>query len=170
MNGLPRTMACHEPQTFHLFTDAASEDRFSGLGGILYNDKGMIVNWFSEAVPPTVLASLNSENKKGFIYELEACAAVQGVIQLCRKLKNHHVILYCDNEAALSALIRCRSESTLVASQLSKLSEFEDEACLNIWFERVASEANPADGPSRRHNDGLPTWLQISWSVESLLG
>ena len=63
MNGLPRTMACHEPQTFHLFTDAASEDRFSGLGGILYNDKGMIVNWFAEAVPPTVLASLNSENK-----------------------------------------------------------------------------------------------------------
>ena len=26
---------------------AASEDKFSGLGGILYNDKGMVVNWLS---------------------------------------------------------------------------------------------------------------------------
>ena len=140
VSGPPRRLACQDQQTYHLYTDAASESDHSGMGGILFNESAMIVNWFSEAVPPTVLASLNSENKKGFIYELEACAAVQGVLHLCAKLKNHNLIVYCDNEAALAAMIRCRSESPLVASQLAQLSAFEEvlgrcPACLQDFVD-----------------------------------
>ena len=55
-----------------------------------------------------------------------------------------------------------------MAAQLSKLSEFEDASCLSIWFERVASAANPADGPSRNAVADLPSWLRVAWPVDSL--
>ena len=59
------------------------------------------------------------------------------------------IILFCDNEAALAALITCRSDSPVVAQHLLALTNFEDHSGCQIWFERVASASNPADAPSR---------------------
>ena len=92
---------------------------------------------------------MNVECKTGFIYELETIAAVQGVLALCAQVKHTDLILFCDNEAALSALIKCRSDSPTVKSALLDLTVFEEARDLNIWFERVASSSNPADAPSK---------------------
>ncbi|CAE7233215.1 unnamed protein product [Symbiodinium sp. CCMP2592] len=155
--------ACDRP-TYHLFTDASYEaDVPAGLGGILYSDGGLLLRWYSESVDTDVLEAINKEGKKGLIYELEACAAVQGVVQLCNSLNDCNLICYCDNEAALAALIKCASESPVVASQLNKLSMLEDEKGISVWFERVESSANPADDPSRFVLDKLPTSFRVRW-------
>ncbi|CAE7823076.1 unnamed protein product [Symbiodinium sp. CCMP2592] len=155
--------ACDRP-TYHLFTDASYEaDVPAGLGGILYSDGGLLLRWYSESADTDVLEAINKEGKQGLIYELEACAAVQGVVQLCNSLSDCNLICYCDNEAALAALIKCASESPVVASQLNKLSMLEDEKGLSVWFERVESSANPADDPSRFVLGKLPTSFRVRW-------
>ncbi|CAE7403450.1 pol [Symbiodinium sp. CCMP2592] len=134
--------ACDRP-TYHLFTDASYEaDVPAGLGGILYSDGGLLLRWYSESVDTDVLEAINKEGKKGLIYELEACAAVQGVVQLCNSLNDCNLICYCDNEAALAALIRCASESPVVASQLNKLSMLEDEKGISVWRRAVVLAAS----------------------------
>ena len=95
---------------------------------------------------------------------------MQGVLQLCSSLSDCNLICYCDNEADLAALIRCVSESPVVASQLAKLSTFEDEKNIGIWFERVESSANPADDLSRFVLHALPRSFRIRWlPAEELL-
>ncbi|CAE7560207.1 unnamed protein product [Symbiodinium sp. CCMP2592] len=154
--------ACDRP-TYHLFTDASYEaDMPAGLGGILYSDGGLLLRWYSESADTDVLEAINKEGKQGLIYELEACAAVQGVVQLCSSLNDCNLICY-DNEAALAALIKCASESPVVASQLNKLSMLEDEKGISIWFERVESSANPADDPSRFVLSKLPVNFRVRW-------
>ena len=46
-------------------------------------------------------------------------------------------VLFCDNEAALAALIAYKSDSPLVTAQLAELCNLEVALDLNIWFERV---------------------------------
>ena len=125
LHGGARLLKACDRTTYHLFTDASYEaSQPAGLGGILYSDRGLLLRWFSECANADVLEAINLEGKQGLIYELEACAAVQGVLQLCGSLSDCDLICYCDNEAALSALIRCASESPVVAAQLAKLSMF----------------------------------------------
>ena len=68
---------------------------------------------------------------------MEVCAAVQGVCKLCTTLRSADIVLFCDNEAALAALIACKSDSPLVTAQLAELCNLEVALDLNIWFERV---------------------------------
>ncbi|CAE7276538.1 unnamed protein product [Symbiodinium sp. CCMP2592] len=159
--------ACDRP-TYHLFTDASYEaDMPAGLGGILYSDGGLLLRWYSESADTDVLEAINQEGKQGLIYELEACAAVQGVLQLCNSLNDCNLICYCDNEAALAALIKCASESPVVASQLNKLSMLEDEKGISIWFERRAScqLQSPLD-PRRRAV--VLTASDLEWGMASV--
>ncbi|CAE7247216.1 unnamed protein product, partial [Symbiodinium sp. CCMP2456] len=171
LHGPPRVLRAGDRPTYHLFTDASYErDQPAGLGGILYSDGGLLLRWLSERAEPDLLNNVNVEGKKGLIYELEACAAVQGLLQLCESLDDCDIICYCDNDAALAALIKCASDATIVAAQLSKLSSFEDAKSISLWFERVESAANPADAPSRFELDGLPKSFRVRWDpVEELL-
>ncbi|CAE7557162.1 unnamed protein product [Symbiodinium sp. CCMP2592] len=165
LHGEARMIRACDRSTYHLFTDASYEaDAPAGLGGILYSDRGLLLRWYSESADPDVLEAINKEGKQGLIYELEACAAVQGVVQLCNSLSDCNLICYCDNEAALAALIKCASDSPVVASQLNKLSMLEDEKGISIWFERVESSANPADDPSRFVFGKLPTNFRVRWA------
>ncbi|CAE7739597.1 pol, partial [Symbiodinium sp. CCMP2592] len=165
LHGEARMIRACDRSTYHLFTDASYEaDAPAGLGGFLYSDRGLLLRWYSESADPDVLEAINKEGKQGLIYELEACAAVQGVVQLCNSLSDCNLICYCDNEAALAALIKCASDSPVVASQLNKLSMLEDEKGISIWFERVESSANPADDPSRFVFGKLPTNFRVRWA------
>ena len=127
------------------------------------------MRWIAEEVSTTVVAAAKDPLKEGFIYELEACAAVIGVIQLCQGIKDADVIVYIDNEAALSALIRCKSPSTVVASLLMDLCDFEDSSGIHLWFERIPSKSNPADAPSRLVFDHLPKAFRQRFDVAAHL-
>ena len=161
--GEARSVSSAHRQTFHLFTDASLENGKSGIGAILYNSQGLVVNWYSEEVQEEVVSALNVDSKKGFIYEMEAFAAIHGVIRLCQKLRNVDLIVYCDNQATVAALVKSSSEAPVVRGLLVKLNDVETSRGINCWFERVASAANPADAPSRASVANLPLHCRIRW-------
>ena len=152
----PRLLRACDRSCFHLFTDASLDDAAGGLGCILHASSGLCLRWIAEEVSAAVVSAAKDPLKDGFIYELEACAAVIGVTQLCRGIKDSDIIVYIDNEAALSAMIRCKSSSLVVASLLRDLCDFEDVSGNHLWFERIPSKSNPADAPSRSVFDHLP--------------
>ena len=170
LHGPPRALRACDYPTYHLFTDASYEqDQPAGMGGILYSQSGLLLRWFSERASLEVLDAINADGKAGLIYELEACAAVQGLLQLCQGLNDCDIICYCDNDAALAALIRCASDAPVVAAQLTKLSSYEDSRNVHVWFERVESAANPSDDPSRFVLASLPASFRCRWSPEEEL-
>ena len=152
----PRLLRACDRSCFHLFTDASLDDAAGGLGCILHASSGLCLRWIAEEVSAAVVSAAKDPLKDGFIYELEACAAVIGVTQLCRGIKDSDILVYIDNEAALSAMIRCKSSSLVVASLLRDLCDFEDVSGNHLWFERIPSKSNPADAPSRSVFDHLP--------------
>ena len=164
----PRRVTTAKRMCYHLYTDASLEGGASGLGGILFNTSQLVINWFAETVCASLLETINPDGKEGFIYEMEVCAAVQGVCSLCTSLRSADIVLFCDNEAALAALIACKSDSPFVTAQLSELCNLEAALDLSIWFERVPSASNPADEPSRMKLDRLAASSRVRWSPEIL--
>ena len=76
----------------HLYTEGGR----GGLGAVLRNSSGLLPRWFSEDLDQDVISSLNVEGKEVFIYELEALAAVRGVLDLCTQLRHTDLVLFPD--------------------------------------------------------------------------
>ena len=116
----------------------------------------------SEAVSADAVVMDEDPSKNGFVFELEACAASIGLIQMCAG--------YDSNEAALSALIRCRSSSAVVSSFLMTFCEYKDASGNQHWCEQITSKSNPADAPSRMTCDHLPISFRQRLDVDKGLG
>ena len=159
--GDARRVSASHRNCMHLYTDASFEGGRGGLAAVLYNSSGLLLR--------CVISSLNVEGKEGFIYELEALAAVRGVLDLCTQLRRTDVVLFLDNDAALRALILSNSSSSVLQVLLVKLNEFEIANDLNIWFERIASASNPADSPSRGEVKHLLVSFQVRLNHRNLL-
>ena len=167
--GPPRKVRACARQCYHLYTDASLDSDCGGLGAILYSSSSLCLRWFSEHVELSHVEALKDPSKEGFIYELETFAAVQGLVNLCAPIKDADVILYVDNEAALGALIKCRSGSPVVSALLRDLCNFEDRSGNCVWFERIPSASNPADAPSRFDVNGLPPSFRNRLDVKILI-
>ncbi|CAE7221591.1 unnamed protein product [Symbiodinium sp. CCMP2592] len=154
-------------QVYHVYTDASYDDQGGGLGGLVYDFKGLCLAWFSEVVTSKDLEIINPDGKLTLIYELETLAAVLGAT-LIPNLRHCDIVLFVDNEASLAALIRGQSDCPFVQSLLSRLFQAEEERDLAIWFERVRSESNPADAPSRGDHS-FPAFSRRRFNVQSLL-
>ncbi|CAE7252362.1 unnamed protein product [Symbiodinium pilosum] len=103
----------------------ASAKAFESLRGRLLFAENQI---FGGSLPDQeVISSLNVEGKDGFIYELEALAAVRGVLDLCTQVVHTDLVLFLDNDAALRALIKSSSSSPVLQELLRALNEFEVE-------------------------------------------
>ena len=167
--GDARVVSAAHRNCMHLYTDASFENGRGGLGAVLYNSDGLLLRWFAETLDQEMISSLNVEGKKGFIYELEALAAVRGVLDLCTKLVHTDLVLFLDNDAALRALIKSNSSSPVLQALLLRLNEFEMAHDVNIWFERIASASNPADAPSRDDTSHLPPSFRVRPCLRDLL-
>ena len=155
--GEPRRIEAKVRKKLCIFTDASHEAEGGGLGGIMYDSAGQILEWFSEWLSGEDLVPFGSQDKEGIIYELELFAAIRGAEHLLRNTRHHDVVLFCDNEAALACLIGGRADGEVAAALLSKLIELEESHDICFWFEWVASQCNPADAPSRRDVRNLPS-------------
>ncbi|CAE7445083.1 unnamed protein product [Symbiodinium sp. CCMP2592] len=165
--GKPRCVDSSLRQVYHVYTDASYDDQGGGLGGLVYDFKGLCLAWFSEVVTSKDLEIINPDGKLTLIYELETLAAVLGAT-LIPNLRHCDIVLFVDNEASLAALIRGQSDCPFVQSLLSRLFQAEEERDLAIWFERVRSESNPADAPSRGDHS-FPAFSRRRFNVQSLL-
>ncbi|CAE7616475.1 unnamed protein product [Symbiodinium sp. CCMP2592] len=160
VNGEPRRVSACKREKLTLFTDASFGSEGSGLGGVLYDSAAKPLKWFAEWIDPCDLAPFGSDVNSGLIYELEIFAAVQGVVDLLKGKSNIDLVLFVDNESALSCLICGRAEG-VAACILQKLVCFEEENDINIWCEWVPSQSNPADGPSRKDYSNLDSSLRV---------
>ena len=90
-------------------------------------------------------------------------------------ITNTYLIVYIDNEAARSALMKSYS-SVLFGNVITTcFAQIEFEQNLKVWFGRVPSYSNPADKPSRFEIQQLldagsalvkPSWDQLLLLIE----
>ena len=110
----------------------------------------MVVAWFGEWLEPSDLECINLDFKETLIYELEASAYHLACALLCKGIRRADIICFTDNKAVLSnLLITGKSDVCLVSRMLGEVYEWEGSNDCNLWFERVASHANPSDDPSK---------------------
>eukprot|EP00435_Cladocopium_sp_Y103_P038892 s848_g10.t1 len=159
LTGSPRRVLSEVGRVFHLYTDACFEDDMSGVGGVLVSDEGEILSFFSEQLSAASIDLLNPLKKRGLIFELEALAVLIGTTQLLHPMTLRpcdRVVVFVDNDAVLSRLVSGKRNLKLEQEIFQSILEWEYDASSVVWYERVPSHANIADGPSRGH------WPSIS--------
>ena len=65
-----------------MYTDACFAEGSGGLGGVLFDETGTMLSFFSDRMSPEEVSILNPLGKKGLIFELETLATAIGVTQL----------------------------------------------------------------------------------------
>ena len=115
MLGGPRRVIADHGRTFHLYTDACLEDGEGGIGGVLLDQYGKVLSFFSQVVTEHQVALLNPRHKETIIFELEALAVLVGCTTLLPAegiITNDRIVVFIDNNSVLSRLIsgKCGSE------------------------------------------------------------
>ena len=86
-------------------------------------------------------------------------------------LKGCQVVLYGDNDAARASLIAGRGSTQINEKIISSFVDLEVSLQLKVWFSRVPTSSNIADGPSRldcREVVGLGSVLtDLCWELIS---
>ena len=138
-------------QTWTLFTDGAFEPdqaQPGSVGAVLVDPEGRPCHAWGSPVPEHLLSIFMQESSRP-IYELEILPVVAALWQWRHLLKNSQLVIYIDNEAAKSSLIRLDGANSASKALTELFSILEDEIGFAAWVGRVASHSNPADGPSR---------------------
>ena len=83
----PLTLRATSGRTLLVFTDGSyepSNERPAGIGGIIYDDKGLPLRFFSDYIPSSILQSLGGDSEHP-IYEVENICSYYGVpaVRLC---------------------------------------------------------------------------------------
>ena len=149
----PRVVTSTPSRCWHIFTDAAYEQstQTGGLGGVLFDDKGLACSWFSVEVTGAASRKLGSGFKQSLIYELEMAASIVAMQLWGRDSGSNLHVCYGDNDSARFSLIRASGSGEVACLMLGKFLTWEAENNVVTWFARVPTEANIADFPSRFH-------------------
>eukprot|EP00435_Cladocopium_sp_Y103_P011956 s4954_g3.t1 len=172
LTGSPRRVLSEEGRVFHLYTDACQEKDMAGVGGVLVSDEGEVLSFFSGKVSTSSVEKLNPLKKRGLIFELEALAVLLGTTQLLHPMSLRPcdwVVVFVDNDAVLSRLISGKGNLKLEQEIFQMILEWEFDASSVVWYERVPSHANIADGPSRCDISGLDVRRQIHVDPDDLV-
>ena len=165
----PRVVACGPRRMLHLYTDASHESNFSGVGAVCYDSAGTELWYFGDSLSIDQVKRVNIDDKGTIISELEAMAVYAGVNQLASEHKHLDVICFIDNDAVLASMIKAGSPNDVMQNAASSVATIEVTHDLRLWFERVPSYSNPADGPSRGSFFGLASGNKLEICVEDLV-
>ena len=136
-----------------MYTDASFEPgemKFPGMGGVCLPRDGRVTKGLASTVPEQVLDALQERATQ--IAPLEALAVLWATLAFKEELCNRDVILFVDNQAVCSALVRGSSSSDDIATIVALCHLVWAAFCTRVWIEYVPSDDNPADGLSR---DGI---------------
>ena len=129
-----------------------SDASLSALGCTVVHRYGTCTSYHSD-VPMGFLATLRGENE---IYILELLATLFAANILRDTLCVGNYIHFCDNNAALSSLLKGYSPSYKATCIIGKYWERVATSNVSVWIERVRSKWNKADDPSRKVGESLP--------------
>ena len=165
----PRVVACGPREMLHLYTDASHETNYSGVGAVCYNSAGTELWNFGDSLSLDQVKRVNVDNKGTIIGELEAMAVYAGINQLASEHQRVDVICFIDNDAVLASMIKAGSPNDVMQNAASSVAAIEVTHDLRLWFERVPSYSNPADGPSRGSFFGLATDSRLEICIEDIV-
>ena len=78
------------------------------------------------------------------------------LVYLGKLISECQVIIFGDNEGSIHSRISGSSDNPCGASLILAVHKLTDNSFINPWFERVNTNSNPADAPSRGILD--PAW------------
>ena len=150
VSGIPRCIDLNIRRTFYLFTDASFDLKSgSGLGAVLFDDGGNLVEWFGFLSPLTSLSSLLVDDRETVIGELETIAVVLAMLIWGTITASSRLMIFIDNEGARYSLIKGYSKSQAITNICVMAGVLLDGNFSLPWFGRVPSHSNIADYPSR---------------------
>ena len=150
LQGRPLKIQSSLNQTWLVFTDGACEPeaREGSVGGVVYDPYGNCLHFFGERVPDRVMDDLLGRSKKP-IHELEVLPVLIAAEHWGQTNAEAQVVYYIDNESSRMAYIRGDGETQRAAQMIHAFVQYESAMQHRVWFGRVPSYSNPADGPSR---------------------
>eukprot|EP00435_Cladocopium_sp_Y103_P041572 s3385_g11.t1 len=164
LSGRPRELSCSPggpPVVVN--TDGASEGDLHTIGGVMTFNGAH--SFFSCKVPDELVSEWR-QTYQHIIGLVELYAVVVAASVWSADLSGKRVLFFVDNQPALDALIKGTSASPEFRRLLESWEVQADATGALVWFSRVPSNSNPADGPSR---GSLELMLSIGASrVESL--
>ena len=107
---------------------------------------------FGGQIPDVLVQHWLRQVGQQIICEAEIFAAVLARWYLNTKYTNRRCIFWIDNDAARLALIKSVSTSVPMLCMAQSFHAFSETDNIQCWFERVASESNIADLPSRQQS------------------
>lgn len=166
----PKTVTAGASQKFFIYSDASFENASGGLGGVLLDSLGHVVQWFGVNISVDLCRLLGSDQKDTIIFELELLASILAVGVWSELLRESQSIIFIDNEAVRFCMIRARSQGGPSLQLLKFYVTLEADLGLILWCARVSSEANIADFPSRSESHPLlRDELRIQIDIEAFL-
>ena len=105
------------------------------------------VVFFAERMPPHVLKRFLKRDNQVVVAEL---AAVLVALRVMRdELRGRDVVFFVDAEAVEAALVKGTSSASDLSSLIDDIWRSAVEAGVAIYFDRVPTDSNIADQPSR---------------------
>ena len=152
----PRLVALPDAQAdLIVYTDAATGSQiiaaFSFAGGP--GGRRRILDAFASRVPNLRQQKFRDGN---MIFGFELLTPVDFLWANRNKLAGKRIILFIDNSAALSALIRGDSTHPMAAALTAAFWHTARKYNICIWLDRVSSKLNIADLPTRHAKVQLP--------------
>ena len=137
----------------YVYADASYErDGTNGLGVALI-DPVSGLRLYASGECPQWLFDLFVHDRKTYIAQLEALAAVLVYTTFGAVLRGRKVYHFCDNTTALSAAVHGYANQPDLADASNALHCAACGLHIDLWLEWVASKANLADVPSRPTKD-----------------
>jgi hypothetical protein len=143
--------------TWYVFSDGACEGetlKEGSIGAVLISPSGIACEFFAEMVPKEWMESFLSLSQHP-IFELELLPVWISLVEWEGYLSNTQCVFYLDNEAAKGALVRGATEGGSGAKLVHAFVIAEMRCQVKVWFSRVPTSSNIADGPSRMSFDEL---------------
>ena len=83
------------------------------------------------------------------IFALELFTAVAALCALREKARDAAVLIFVDNDAAAQVLSKGGSNHPLINQLVGSFWSMVSQDSMSVWIERLCSESDPADAPSR---------------------
>ncbi|CAE8583271.1 unnamed protein product [Polarella glacialis] len=136
-----------------LFTDGALEGEHldeATAGAFVFDRQSRRMEHFGLKVPRMLLEHWRElGGSSHVIAQVELLPVLLARIAWPELFLHRSVIVFIDNNSVLFNLVSGYGVAQASRPMLQHLAELDVRAPSRIWFTRVSSEANPADGPSR---------------------
>ena len=150
----PRTVSWRSPaQPILLFTDASYEGGRSGIGAVLVDTLGGKPEIFDGEIPEDVIRHWQSTGQDQIISQAD---------MLRTRLAGRRVIYFIDNEAARHSILIGTSGKDSMQRLAAAFHAVDLHHPSIAWVERVPSESNPADAPSKLLGSSFILWWWVA--------